>query len=48
MDMHVMAKTNRPETRLTPELADGLVDLLISGASYKETPATNLVSPYAF
>ncbi|MBI1319772.1 MAG: TetR family transcriptional regulator [Candidatus Hydrogenedens sp.] len=48
MDMHVMAKTNRPETRLTPELADGLIDLFICGASYKEPPATHLVSPYSF
>ena len=23
MDMHIMAKSNRPETRLMPELADG-------------------------
>jgi AcrR family transcriptional regulator len=48
MDMHVMAKTNRPETRLTDELADGLVDLFFSGAKYTEVPVTNLVSPYAF
>ncbi len=48
MDMHVMAKTNRPETRLTEELADGLVDLFFSGARYTEKPATTLVSPYSF
>ncbi len=48
MDMHVMAKTNRPETRLSDELADGLVDLFFSGAQYREKPATALVSPYAF
>lgn len=48
MDMHVMAKTNRPETRLTRELAEGLVDLFLGGAHYQETPTTHLVSPYAF
>jgi hypothetical protein len=48
MDMHVMAKTNRPETRLSDELADGLVDLFFSGVQYREKPATALVSPYAF
>lgn len=48
MDMHVMAKTNRPETRLTDELADGLVDLFFSGAKYTDQPATALVSPYSF
>lgn len=48
MDMHVMAKSNRPETRLTPELAEGLVDFLFAGAAYTAHPATALVSPYAF
>jgi AcrR family transcriptional regulator len=48
MDMHVMAKSNRPETRLSPELAEGLVDFMFAGAAYKEAPATALVSPYAF
>ncbi len=46
MDMHVMAKTNRPELRLTPELGEGLVDFFIAGAGHREPPATNLVSPY--
>jgi len=48
MDMHVMAKSNRPETRLTPELAEGLVDLFISGAAYRPQHPTALVSPYNF
>lgn len=48
MDMHVMAKTNRPETRLTDELADGLVDLFLSGANFSPNPTTSLISPYAF
>jgi len=48
MDFHVMAKTNRPETRLTDELADGLVDLMISGAGYRAERTLRLVSPFAF
>lgn len=32
MDMHVMAKSSRPEGRLTPELAESLVDLFLNGA----------------
>lgn len=48
MDMHVMAKTNRPETRLTDELADGLVDLFLAGASFKPQHPTALASPYTF
>lgn len=48
MDMHVMAKTNRPETRLSTELAEGLVDLFLGGAGYRQDQAVHLVSPYAF
>jgi TetR/AcrR family transcriptional regulator len=48
MDMHVMAKSNRPQTRLTRELAEGLVELFLSGATYNENPPVSLVSPYAF
>lgn len=48
MDMHIMAKSNRPETRLMPELADGLVDLFMMGASYREQHPVALVSPYNF
>jgi AcrR family transcriptional regulator len=48
MDMHIMAKSNRPETRLTPEYADSLVDLFLMGAAFKEAPSTHLVSPYSF
>ena len=48
MDMHVMAKSNRPSARLLPELADGLVDLFIQGAVYRPNPPTALVSPYNF
>ena len=48
MDFHMMAKSNRSETRLSPELAISLVDLFVSGAKYREVPETSLVSPYAF
>lgn len=45
MDMHVMAKSDRPETCLSPELADGLVEWFFAGADFREIPRTNLVSP---
>lgn len=48
MDMHVMAKSNRPEARLTPELADGLVDLFLTGAGFRTDHPTALKSPYNF
>lgn len=48
MDMHVMAKSNRPETRLLPELGHGLVDFFLAGAGYRPTPATALASPFSF
>lgn len=48
MDMHIMAKSNRPETRLTPEYADGLVELFLSGAGFRKQARTALVSPYSF
>lgn len=47
MEMHIMAKSNRPDIRLTPELAVGLVDLFFAGAEYTETPATQLTSLYS-
>ncbi len=47
MDMFVMAKYTRPETPLTPELGDGLVELFFHGAEYREHPPMSLVSPYA-
>ena len=46
VDMHVMAKTDHPNTHLTQELAEGLVDLFFYGACYKKQPPTALVSPY--
>jgi len=48
MDMHVMAKSNRPSARLLPELADGLVDLFIQGSLYRPNHPTALISPYNF
>lgn len=46
MDMHVMAKSNRPETVLTSELAASLVEFFLAGAAHRDTPVTALVSPY--
>lgn len=48
MDMHMMAKFHRTETRLSPELASALVDLFLAGARYREAPETNLASPFIF
>lgn len=48
MDMHMMAKFHRTETRLSPELATSLVELFVAGAKYRKEPATNLVSPFIF
>jgi len=45
MDMHIMAKSDRPDTCLSPELADGLVEWFFAGADPREPPRTNLVSP---
>jgi TetR/AcrR family transcriptional regulator len=47
MDFHMMAKSNRLETHLSPELAASLVDFFVSGAKYREKPEVRLVSPYA-
>ena len=47
MEMHIMAKSNRPEIRLTPDMAEGLVDLFIAGAGFRDDGAVALKSPYA-
>ncbi|MBP8130470.1 MAG: TetR/AcrR family transcriptional regulator [Candidatus Hydrogenedentes bacterium] len=47
MEMHIMAKSDRPDIHLTPDLAFGLVDLFLAGAKYSETPATQLTSLYS-
>jgi TetR/AcrR family transcriptional regulator len=48
MDMHMMAKFHRTETRLSPELAHALVDLYVAGARYRDVPETSLSSPFIF
>lgn len=48
MDTYVASKSYLPDTHLTPELADGLVDLFYYGACYKENPPTSLVSPFKY
>ena len=48
MEMHVMAKSDRPEIRLTDELADGLVDLFYYGACYQIQPKTMLKDIYSY
>jgi TetR/AcrR family transcriptional regulator len=45
MDMHIMAKSDRPETKLTPELGASLADFFLHGAHYTATPKTNITSP---
>ncbi len=48
MDAHVMAKSQMPGIHLTPELADGLVDVFFYGTCYKDHPPTALVSPFFY
>lgn len=43
MDMYVMAKCHQPAARLTPELADQLVDLFVDGAG-SEPPEAGLAA----
>lgn len=46
MDMHILAKVYRPEARLTDELADGLVDLFMDGASLDGDTREPVSSPF--
>lgn len=48
MDAFVMAKSYLPDTHLSPELAEGLVDLFYYGACYKENPPSILESPFKY
>lgn len=48
MDMHIMAKSGRPEGRLTPDLAESLVDLFLSGARAGGALRTPLESSFDF
>ncbi len=43
-----MAKSYLPDTHLSPELAEGLVDLFYYGACYKEHPTSILESPFKY
>ena len=45
MDMHIMAKSDRPEMHLSESLGDGLVDLFLAGAEYHDPPRSHLMSP---
>ncbi|NIA13632.1 MAG: TetR family transcriptional regulator [Nitrospiraceae bacterium] len=46
MDMHIMAKAQRPEGELTAELADGLVDMFLDGACCEERRDVVLRTPF--
>ena len=46
MDMHIMAKAQRPEGELTAELADGLVDMFLDGARCEERRDVVLCTPF--
>ncbi len=48
LDAHVMAKSQMPGIHLTPELAEGVVDLYFFGTCYKDQPQTALVSPFFY
>ncbi len=48
LDTHIMAKSQMPGIHLTPELAEGLVDLFFYGTCYKDNPPTSLVSPFFY
>ncbi len=48
MDTYTAAKSYLPNTHLSPEVAEGLVDLFYYGACYKENPPTMLVSPFKY
>ena len=48
MDAYIMAKSYLPERHLSPELADGLVDLFYFGSCYKEIPTSSLQSPFRY
>ncbi len=48
MDTFVTSKSYLPDTHLSPEAAEGLIDLFFYGACYKEHPVANLVSPFKY
>lgn len=48
MDTFVTAKSYLPETHLSSEAAEGLIDLFYYGACYKENPPSILISPFKY
>lgn len=48
MDAYIMAKSYLPERHLSPELAEGLVDIFYYGTCYKENPPSTLQSPFKY
>ncbi|MFA7693133.1 MAG: TetR/AcrR family transcriptional regulator [Candidatus Hydrogenedentes bacterium] len=48
MDTFVTSKSYLPDTHLSGEVAEGLIDLFYYGACYKETPPSVLVSPFKY
>jgi AcrR family transcriptional regulator len=48
MDTFVTSKSYLPNTHLSSEAAEGLIDLFYYGACYKENPPSVLVSPFKY
>lgn len=48
MDTFVTSKSYLPNTHLSTEAAEGLIDLFYYGACYKENPPSILVSPFRY
>ncbi|HNZ47426.1 MAG TPA: TetR/AcrR family transcriptional regulator [Candidatus Hydrogenedentes bacterium] len=48
MDTFVTAKSYLPDTHLSEEAAEGLIDLFYFGACYKENPPSILTSPFKY
>jgi len=46
MDIHIMTKTNLPDARLTPELAEGLVSVFMAGACGDAPGSIRLQTPF--
>jgi TetR/AcrR family transcriptional regulator len=48
MDTFVTAKSYLPDTHLSSEVAEGLIDIFYYGVCYKENPPSVLVSPFKY
>ncbi len=48
MDLHVMAKSHQPESSLTPELGEALVELFLEGAASPRRPGKPLEYNFDF